>query len=103
MATKGCKGGKGATGGKGDTGQTFIGTVKVIGEKFGFIACEQVQKQHGNDVFAPATALTGLSEGDKVQFKLRVNAQGQPQATEVKAKKRANPTQETFIGTIKVI
>merc|ERR1711972_266049 len=38
------------------TGETYFGTIKVIGAKFGFIECPEVKAVYDNDVFCPGAA-----------------------------------------------
>eukprot|EP00928_Gymnodinium_smaydae_P080498 TRINITY_DN64184_c0_g1_i1.p1 TRINITY_DN64184_c0_g1~~TRINITY_DN64184_c0_g1_i1.p1 ORF type:complete len:365 (-),score=67.62 TRINITY_DN64184_c0_g1_i1:85-1179(-) len=83
------KGGNGKS--KGDKGggkgySSKFGTVSSIGSKFGFIECPPVEAQYGRQVFVPQALLHGISVGDKVNFDLMFNDQGQPQATNVSKK-----------------
>merc|ERR1712190_502989 len=65
------------------TEETFVGIIKVIGETFGFIECEEVKALYNKDVFVPAKALVGREVNDVVEFDLQVNDKGQPQASDV--------------------
>mmetsp|Transcript_66809 Transcript_66809/g.179899 ORF Transcript_66809/g.179899 Transcript_66809/m.179899 type:complete len:450 (-) Transcript_66809:38-1387(-) len=77
-------GGCGSGGGGGGGHSGFCGAIKVIGPKFGFIHCPYVTAQYGSDVFAPATAMAGMSVGDSVDFELKINDRGQPQASNLR-------------------
>mmetsp|Transcript_10779 Transcript_10779/g.28826 ORF Transcript_10779/g.28826 Transcript_10779/m.28826 type:complete len:446 (+) Transcript_10779:74-1411(+) len=84
----GCGGGCSKGGGKGGSKPmgSFFGHVETIGPKYGFIKCPPVFAEFGNDVFCPSAGLRGLSVGDKVDFELTVNQNGQPQAEQVRSK-----------------
>merc|ERR1711874_581514 len=75
----GCKAGKTGKG-------SFFGTVCSVGNKFGFIDCPPVEKQHNAQVFCPASMLSNMNVGDKVDFELSFNEKWQPQASFVSLK-----------------
>eukprot|EP00931_Biecheleriopsis_adriatica_P122193 TRINITY_DN97200_c0_g1_i1.p1 TRINITY_DN97200_c0_g1~~TRINITY_DN97200_c0_g1_i1.p1 ORF type:complete len:441 (-),score=74.52 TRINITY_DN97200_c0_g1_i1:174-1496(-) len=61
-------------------GQTAFGAISFLGPKFGFIDCPPAKEKFGADVFCPAAMLQGASVGDQVEFELKINEKGQPQA-----------------------
>lgn len=63
----------------------FTGTVKaILPEKgFGFVACDESFAQFGADAFLHSTQLPGLEQGMVISFKVKLNARGKPQATDV--------------------
>jgi len=87
----GCgKGGKSKGGGGGPptaTGRICFGTVKSWNEanNYGFIECEEVKNEYGNDVFVHGRNFENLtlSVGMCLQFEVAVSAKGQPQALNV--------------------
>jgi len=86
---KGCKG-KGGGGGGGPptaTGKICVGTVKSFNEasNFGFIECDEIKQEYGNDVFVHGRNFTHLqiSVGQCLQFEVGVSSKGQPQALNV--------------------
>ena len=66
------------------TGQSFLGVVKAITEKFGFLTCEEVTQQYGYDVYFRSWILPPWYKvGDKLAFDLMIK-NGQPQATNLR-------------------
>eukprot|EP00930_Biecheleria_cincta_P046737 TRINITY_DN32273_c0_g1_i1.p1 TRINITY_DN32273_c0_g1~~TRINITY_DN32273_c0_g1_i1.p1 ORF type:complete len:1514 (+),score=356.94 TRINITY_DN32273_c0_g1_i1:36-4577(+) len=63
----------------------MVGTVKMKGDKYGFIKSPEVHAQYGCDVYVPAAILADLQQGDQVEFTIKLNYQGKPQAYNVKA------------------
>jgi len=66
--------------------QTFEGTVKSLGPKFGFIDSPAAKEMYGRDVFLNqfAQQQEALTLGDAVVFTMQLNAQGNPQVMEMK-------------------
>lgn len=69
------------------TGKMYAGIVKSFNENnnYGFIECEEVKAEYGNDVFVHGKSLEGksLSIGQIVHFEVAVSAKGQPQALNI--------------------
>ena len=63
------------------THETYSGVISRMSPKFGFIYCEKVKLQYGNDVFfSSAKAPLGCNVGDIIVFELMISQKGQPQA-----------------------
>jgi len=64
----------------------YEGIVKSWGAQYGFVESQEIKRRSGKDVFIPASI--GLREninvGDAVLFTMSINAQGNPQALQVK-------------------
>lgn len=88
----------------------FIGQVKSFAPQqgYGFIQCDDTFNEFGCDVFLHKNEVQkGLvgkaSVGDKVTFKVDLNAQGRPQATDVRRFLDQVEVETTaiFVGTVK--
>ncbi|CAD7966285.1 unnamed protein product [Amoebophrya sp. A120] len=65
--------------------KVFSGVIRTFNANlgYGFITCAVLKDQYDRDVFVHKQQFEGLEVGDQVQFKVSVNAKGQPQAREV--------------------
>lgn len=68
----------------------YHGNILSMGQKFGFISCEEAQKCYGSDVYLNQRMHEdkNLSVGDAVMFKIQINDRGQPQVTEIRKRGR---------------
>ena len=74
-------------------GQSFLGIVKAITEKFGFLTCEEVTQQYGHDVYFRSWMLPPWYKvGDQLAFDLVIK-NGQPQATNLRWHEDLHTTQ----------
>jgi len=67
------------------TGKAFMGVIKSFNEanNYGFIECDEIKAEFGNDVFAHGKELCGHVVGETVYFEVGVSHQGKPQALNV--------------------
>lgn len=87
------KGGKGKGGGPASpptgTGKICVGTLKSFNpaNNFGFIECQEVKAEYGNDVFVHGRNFESFSAtvGMALQFEVGVSQKGQPQALNLQA------------------
>merc|ERR1712232_565200 len=63
----------------------YEGSVKSLSERHGkgFIACEQVNRVYGRDVYIPKEMVGDLKVLDRVRFTIQLSDKGHPQATSV--------------------
>ena len=77
------------------THEKYSGVISRMTPKFGFISCEIVKLQYGNDVFFPsAKAPLGCNVGDTIVFELMISRKGQPQAKNLRL--QSPPTQTAY-------
>jgi len=88
---KGIEKGAGKATGNGpptSTGKVYMGALKYFSEanNYGFIDCEEVKIEHGNDTFVHGRSLQNLDAtiGTRLEFELGISAKGQPQAMNVR-------------------
>jgi len=64
---------------------TYEGTIKQFAEDkgWGFISCEETHQLYNKDIFIHRNELNGYvpSQGEVVQFSVKINNQGRPEAT----------------------
>mmetsp|Transcript_22282 Transcript_22282/g.50971 ORF Transcript_22282/g.50971 Transcript_22282/m.50971 type:complete len:329 (+) Transcript_22282:109-1095(+) len=67
-----------------DSQQRYVGTLKSLGDDYGFIDCPETQNEYGRDVYISRGLVPESSKvGDAMAFAVVVNAKGQPQARQV--------------------
>eukprot|EP00931_Biecheleriopsis_adriatica_P121890 TRINITY_DN9694_c0_g1_i2.p1 TRINITY_DN9694_c0_g1~~TRINITY_DN9694_c0_g1_i2.p1 ORF type:complete len:1842 (+),score=466.01 TRINITY_DN9694_c0_g1_i2:81-5606(+) len=62
----------------------FIGSLKSIGDTYGFIVCRQTKEQYGRDVYIAKQDIPEAAEvGQALSFRVVLNDKGRPQARDV--------------------
>lgn len=66
------------------TGETFVGRIKSLSDKYGFIECQDIKARYNGDCFSLRAYLGTCKVGDTVEFDVGVTPDNKPQALAVR-------------------